>query len=206
MRDDDVNLALLLIVSGPAGSGKTTLCNTLQQALDPTLQRVITTTTRPPREGEKNGVDYHFFDEDSFETRVKSGAFYEWAKVHDHRYGTLKSEIQGKLALDIDLILSIDVQGAAFYREAAKEDPDLAQRLVTIFIQPLNLEQLIYRLRQRGDDDKDEIERRMKTADHEIEQGKYFDHRIISGSRDEDFTSLHSLYTTEKNRERNPER
>jgi len=206
MVTEEVNPALLLFVSGPAGSGKTTLCNTLQQALDPTLQRVITATTRPPREGEKNGVDYHFFDEDSFETRVKSGAFYEWAKVHDHRYGTLKSEIQGKLAQDIDLILSIDVQGAAFYREAAKEDPDLAQRLVTIFIQPLNLEQLKYRLRQRGDDDEDEIARRMKSAEHEIEQGQYFYHRIISGSRDEDFTSLHSIYKAEKQRLRTKER
>ena len=205
MLTDDVKPAVLLIVSGPAGSGKTTLCNRLQRSLAPHLQRVITATTRPPREGEKEGVDYYFIDEDTFETRVKAGAFYEWAKVHNHRYGTLKSEIQGKLAENIDLILSIDVQGATHFREAAKADADLARRLVTIFIQPRDLEQLKGRLRQRGSDDEDEIACRLKTAEHELEEGRYFDYRIVSGSREEDFTSLRSHYAAGKNRARNAE-
>lgn len=205
MFTDDVNPALLLIVSGPAGSGKTTLCNRLLQAFDPHLQKGISSTTRPPRAGEKAGEDYFFSNEEIFEQQVKRGAFYEWAIIHNHRYGTLKSEIQRKLANNIDLILSIDVQGAAHFREAANADVELARRLVTIFILPREMEQLKSRLRQRGDDDEDEIARRMKTAEGEIEQGKYFDYRIVSGSREDDFTSLHTIYTAEKQRSRNAE-
>ena len=198
MLSENVSPALLLIVSGPAGSGKTTLCNRLQQTFSPKLQRVVSSTTRTPRTGEIEGKDYYFFDNDTFEKKIKCNSFYEWAKVHDHRYGILKSEIQEKLAKNIDLVLSIDVQGANHFREIVKTDREMAQRLVTIFILPQNIEQLKSRLRQRGNEDEAEIIRRMETAVFEIPLWKKFEHCIRSRSREEDFASLCSLYSLEK--------
>ena len=87
----------LFIVSGPAGSGKTTVCERILREV-PGLERVITSTTRAPRSGEVDTVDYYFFDYDSFQAKVAAGAFYEYAHVHSKLYGTLKSEVQGKLA------------------------------------------------------------------------------------------------------------
>ncbi len=200
MLPQDVNRALLLILSGPAGSGKTTLCAAMLEAFQPRLQRVITSTTRPRREGEKDGVDYYFFDPPTFENEVKSGAFYEWAQVHNHRYGSLKSEIQGKLAKNIDLLLSIDVQGAASFREAAKTDALLAPHLVTIFIQPQDIEQLRDRLQKRGDDEDAEIARRLKTAARELKQSSYYDYCITSRTQEDDFAALRDFYLAEKRR------
>ena len=95
---------LLIVVSGPAGSGKTTLCNHMLMK-EPALSRVVTSTTRKPRKGEKDRVDYHFFDHATFEAKIKDDQFYEYAKVHSNLYGTLKSDVQEKLTTGIDLLL-----------------------------------------------------------------------------------------------------
>ncbi len=198
MPPEEHNTALLIIVSGPAGSGKTTVCDRMIEAFSPSLQRVVTSTTRAPRQGEQHEKDYFFFTDEEFEKRVKAGQFYEWAQVHNHRYGTLKSEIRDKLNRNINLLLNIDVQGAATFRRAAKVDPLPAGRLLSVFITPGSIEQLRERLFSRGQDDQAEIERRLQTAKKELAEGEHFDHHIITGTREEDFGRLRDIYLAEK--------
>ncbi|MFO8027497.1 MAG: guanylate kinase [Opitutales bacterium] len=196
MPDTDSN-GLLLIVSGPAGSGKTTVCDRML-AEEPGLQRVVTATTRPPRQGEQHRIDYYFFDHTSFDTKVEAGEFYEYANVHSNRYGTLKSEIQDKLAAGKDLLLNIDVQGAATFRDAGRDDPLLKGKVVTVFIMPPGMDELESRLRHRSTDEEEEIQRRLRVARDEMTQRELYDHRILSGTRDEDFAALQRIYREEK--------
>lgn len=183
----------LIIVSGPAGSGKTTLCDRMLAEL-PQIERVVTSTTRQPRGGEVDTVDYHFFDHDTFKAKIKAGDFYEYAHVHSNLYGTLKSEVQDKLATGTDLLLNIDVQGAAQMRETAQNDPLLKGKVVTAFIMPPSIEELEARLRGRGTDPEDEVQRRMRVAVEEMKQAELYDHTILSGTRDEDFDALKAIY------------
>ncbi len=188
---------LLIIVSGPAGSGKTTLCDRMLAEI-PAIERVVTSTTRQPRGGEVDTVDYYFFDHDTFKAKIAAGAFYEYAHVHSNLYGTLKSEVQDKLAAGTDLLLNIDVQGAALMRETAKNDPLLQGNVVTVFIMPPSLEELENRLRGRGTDAEDEVQRRLKVAIEEMQQSDQYDHTILSASRDEDFAALQQVYLDAK--------
>jgi len=184
---------LLIIVSGPAGSGKTTVCDRMLEEVSK-VERVVTSTTRQPRAGEVDSVDYYFYDRETFEAKIKAGDFYEYAHVHSNLYGTLKSEVQSKLAAGTDLLLNIDVQGAAQIRETAQNDPLLKGRVVTVFIMPATVEELEARLRGRGTDTDDEIARRMQVAVGEMQQAEHYDHTILSGSRDEDFAKLLEIY------------
>src|SRR6267142_5479390 len=112
---------LLVVISAPSGTGKTTLCEQLLKAR-PNLTRAITCTTRDPRPGERDGVDYYFLDAATFLKRVQAGNFLEHATVHGNSYGTLKSEVLGKLRQGKDVILNVDVQGAAAIRAHAEQD------------------------------------------------------------------------------------
>ena len=190
--------SLLLIVSGPAGSGKTTLCQRMIEEYQPGLQRVVTATTRSPRKGEVEGKDYYFLDSETFEKKIQAGEFFEHAHVHIYRYGVLKSEIHDKLGQNIDMIATIDVQGAATMRRAAKADPLLMGRVATIFISPQSLAQIRERLEGRGQDDADEIERRLQVAQKEMREWEKFDHHFRSSGRDEDFATLRNIYEAEK--------
>lgn len=192
---------LLIIVSGPAGCGKTTLCDRMLAEI-PELWRVVTSTTRKPREGEKDHVDYYFFDHATFEEKIEAEHFYEYAHVHGNIYGTLKSEVQDKLAAGADLLLNIDIQGAAQMRETAKTDELLKGRVITVFIMPPSLEELEQRLRGRGTDDDAEIQRRMTVALEEIEHSNRYDYCLRSASRGEDFENLQAIYRAEKMRNR----
>ncbi|MGB0272792.1 MAG: guanylate kinase [Opitutales bacterium] len=192
---------LLLIVSGPAGSGKTTVCERLLGEL-PELQRIVTATTRAPRGNEVNGSDYHFLAREDFEARIAAGAFYEYAQVHHQLYGTLKSEVQAKLRAGIDLLLNIDVQGAAQMRATAATDALLNGRIASVFILPPTLEELERRLRGRGTDSDDEIQRRMQVALEEMEHADRYDHVLRSSSKEADFEALRSIYQAEMQRVR----
>jgi guanylate kinase len=188
---------LLIIVSGPAGCGKTTLGERMLAEV-PELWRVVTSTTRKPRTGEKDHVDYYFFDHATFEEKIKTGHFYEYAHVHGNIYGTLKSEVQDKLAIGTDLLLNTDVQGAASLRKTAQTDELLKGHVITVFIMPPSLEELECRLRGRDTDDEDEINRRMRVALDEMKQSDQYDHTILSASRGEDFEALQAIYRAEK--------
>ena len=183
----------LFIVSGPAGIGKTTVCDQMLKEITG-VERAVTSTTREPRRGEIDTVDYYFFDHDTFQAKIDAGAFYEYALVHNQLYGTLKSEVQGKLANGIDLLLNIDVQGAAQMRDTAQNDPLLKGKVITIFIMPPTIEVLAARLRGRGTDAEDEIQRRMAVAVEEMQLSKYYDHKIVSATREEDLAALVAIY------------
>ena len=180
---------VLLVIAGPAGSGKSTLCDRLVAEVAE-FRRVVTTTTRAPREGEVNGVHYHFFTPAAFDAKIAAGEFLEWAWVHgERRYGTLASSVLGPLALGQSLVLSVDVQGVESFRRAALADPRLRRSMSTVFI-IVDYARLLARMRARGKDDEAEIARRMATAEAELREAPKFDFIIESRTRDDDFAAL----------------
>jgi guanylate kinase len=188
---------LLIVISAPSGGGKTTLCKQLL-ASNPTMTRAVTCTTRVPREGEVDGVDYYFLDATSFLKRVQAGNFLEHATVFGHSYGTLKSEVLSKLRLGKDVLLNVDVQGAATIRDRAEEDPELKQALVQVFLTPPSLAILEERLKRRGTDSAQVIQKRLSVSRQEIAQWKNFDYLIISTTIAEDLRRMQCIVEAEK--------
>ncbi len=190
---------LLIVISAPSGGGKTTLVNELL-AVNPSMTRAVTCTTRPPRPGEQDGVDYYFLDAGSFLKRVQAGNFLEHATVFGDSYGTLKSEVLGKLRQGKDVLLNVDVQGAATIRGQAEEDSKLKQALVQVFLTPPSLEILRKRLEKRGADSPAVIQKRLGVARQELAQWKNFDYLIISSSIAEDLRRMQAIVEAEKSR------
>jgi guanylate kinase len=190
---------LLVLISAPSGGGKTTLCRHLLAARSG-MTRAVTCTTREPRPGERDGVDYYFLDAASFLKRVQAGNFLEHATVYGNSYGTLKSEVVGKLRQGNDVLLNVDVQGAAAIRAHAQEDPELKRALVTVFLTPASLVILEQRLRNRGTDSEPVIQKRLSVARQEIAQWKHFDYLLVSGSIAEDLQRMLAIVEAEKMR------
>jgi guanylate kinase len=188
---------LLLIISAPSGGGKTTLSQHLLDT-NPNTVRAITCTTRAPREGEKDAVDYYFLDPGDFLKRVQAGNFLEHATVYGNSYGTLKSEVVNKLRQGRDVLLNVDVQGAASIRARAEDDEELKQALVTVFLAPPSLAVLEQRLKARNQDSAASIQKRLSVAKHEIAQWRHFDYLIVSGTIKEDLAKLQGIITAEK--------
>ena len=161
----------LIILSSPAGGGKTTLSNLLLSEV-PNLVRITTCTTRKPRPGEKNGVDYIFLTKEKFEKMIKEGEFLEYAVVHGNYYGTPKKAVIEQLEKGNDVLLIIDVQGM---RQIKKNFDDVT----TIFLIPPSFEELIERMKKRGDSP-EEIEKRLKTAKKELPAWKEYDYIVIN--------------------------
>ena len=190
---------LLILISAPSGGGKTTLCQQLLAAR-PDMTRAVTCTTRAPRPGEKDGVDYHFFDAEEFLKRLHAGNFLEHATVYGNSYGILKSELLGKLRSGKDVLLNVDVQGAATIREQAEGEPELKRALVTVFLTPTPLTVLEERLQKRGADATAVIQKRLAVAKQEIAQWKNFDYLLISGTKQEDLRRILAIVEAEKMR------
>ena len=188
---------LLLVLSGPAGSGKTTLCEQMLKD-NANISRAVTCTTRAPREGERDGVDYYFLAAEDFLKRVQAGNFLEHATVYGNSYGTLKSEVLGKLRAGKDVLLAVDVQGASAIRTQAESDPELARALVEVFLTPESLAVLEERLKKRGKDSPEVIKKRLAVAKQEIAQWKHFDYLLISTSIREDVRRMQAIYDAEK--------
>ncbi len=174
-----------LIVCAPSGTGKTTLIKMLRDEFP--LSFSISCTTRAPRNGEIDGKDYHFLNQETFLDKIQKGEFVEWAKVHNNYYGTLKSTVNKALECGQDLIFDIDVQGAA-QLSLALSDAKFA------FIFPPSLQTLEERLNNRSTDSADVIEVRLKNAKKEIQASHWFDCWIINDNLNDAYDALRSFY------------
>ena len=188
-------LGILCVVSGPSGAGKTTLCRRLSE-IDPNVVYSVSCTTRKPREGEVDGTDYHFLDRDDFLARVEAGDFLEHAPVHDRHYGTLRSWVTERLEKGIDVVMDIDVAGAAQVRSI--DDPLIVAARVDVFVRPADNAELERRLRSRGTESDEQFALRMKNALEEIEQAPQYEYQILSGSKDEDFARFQTIVEAER--------
>jgi guanylate kinase len=165
-------MAKVFVITGPSGVGKGTLISRLLERV-PDLELSVSATTREPREGEVDGRDYHFLDPADFDRRARKGAFLEHATYSGNRYGTLRSDVEGRLAKGRSVVLEIEVQGARQVRAAMPES-------VQVFIAPPDPADLRRRLEGRGTDDREAIDRRLRTAEMELEAEGEFDHVVVN--------------------------
>ena len=185
---------ILLLVSGPSGSGKTTLCRRLADENEAAYS--TSCTTRPAREGEIDGRDYHFLTREEFQSKVAAGEFLEHAEVHENFYGTLKSEVLVRIVDGTDVVVDIDVQGADQVRDCP--DLDIQAALVDLFVMPPTEEELLRRLTGRGTDSEEVIALRMKNALDEIEYWPKYKYNLLSGTHEEDYAKFKSLVFAER--------
>lgn len=190
---------LVIVISGPSGSGKSTVIDALCEA-DPTLKLSVSATTRNPRRGEVNGVDYHFLSKAEFEAHIQQGSFLEWAAYGDNLYGTLKSEIATAREARKDAILEIEVKGSLQIRAQAQ---DLAPaRNVLIFILPSSFAILEKRLRRRQTESEKELEQRLDIAKSEVLQIQHYDYWVSNpqGKIQRAVAQIQAIITAERSR------
>ncbi len=173
------------MISAPSGTGKTTLCRMLLKQMDRVVFSV-SHTTRPPRPGEVDGVDYHFVTKEVFLSMIKQGAFLEWAEVHGHFYGTSKEGVLKQLAEGLDVLLDIDVQGA---RQVKKSFPEA----IMIFILPPTFQELERRLRSRGTEDEASLKVRIGNAKKEVLAAPEYDYILINDVLEEALDNFKSI-------------
>jgi guanylate kinase len=182
-------VARVFVITGPSGVGKGTLIRGLMRRL-PDLELSVSATTRAPRAGERDGVDYHFLTGEEFDRRVDEGDFVEHADYAGRRYGTLRSELEDRVRAGVPVVLEIEVQGARQVRAAMPE-------AVQVFIAPPSLEALRARLTGRGTDDPKEVERRLQVAGEELGAQPEFGHVVVNDSLDEALEQLTEIVSRE---------
>lgn len=180
------NFGKLFIITGPSGTGKTSLIDALREQF-PSLNRVVTHTTRPMRDGEVSGVDYHFVSDELFGKMLKNDEFVEHAKVYGLNYGTSKSSIDAACEEGASAIISIDVQGAKSLKAIY---PD---RAISVFILPPSIEILRKRLSARGTDDSAVVEKRLSVAEAEMAEQDVFDHQLVNEDFDAALAALKEI-------------
>ncbi len=173
------------MITGPSGVGKGTLIRGLMQR-QPQLELSVSATTRAPRAGEQDGVDYHFLDREEFDRRVREGDFVEHADYAGRSYGTLRSELEDRVRQGVPVVLEIEVQGARQVRSAMPE-------AVQVFIAPPSLGALRARLTGRGTDDEAEVERRLAVAECELEAQPEFAHVVVNDRLEEALEQLSAI-------------
>lgn len=179
----------LYVISAPAGAGKTIITNMLLNELD-FLQRVVTVTTRQKRVNEIDGVDYIFKTEEEFKQMIENGELLEYAVVHGNYYGTPRKQVEEYLSQGYDVVLVIDVQGM---RQVKANFPEV----ITIFILPPSLKELIARMKVRGDDER-EIEKRIKTATSELPAWKEYDYIVINDNLERATNSIKCIIVSNR--------
>mgnify|MGYP001143608173 CR=1 FL=1 len=189
---------LMLVVSSPSGAGKTSITRGLL-ARDPDISLSVSVTTRPPRPGERDGIDYHFVDAKTFEEMVVRGELLEHAWVYGHRYGTPRAPVEAALAAGRDVLFDIDWQGAQQLRAAARDD------MVGVFILPPNLAELERRLRQRAQDPEDVVRYRLSQVAADVTHWAEYDYVLINRDLETSIEALAAILTAERlRRQRQP--
>jgi guanylate kinase len=177
-----------VVLAAPSGTGKTTVAHRLVEGSNDFVFSV-SATTRPPREGERDGVDYHFVDRAGFESMVEAGELVEWAEVHGRLYGTPRAEIEVAAGRGVHVVLDIDVQGALQIRDALPEAK-------LIFVLPPSVEALVKRLRGRGTEEEGEVARRLRSALDELSVAPDFDHLIVNDDVDRCAADVRAIVTS----------
>ncbi len=189
---------LPIVVSGPSGVGKGTLINKICAKM-PQLEVSISTTTREPRPGEKNGESYFFVSTEEFEQKIETGFFLEWAKVYDQYYGTSREFVEKVTESGNNILLELDVQGAIQLKESVSE-------AVLIFIAPPSLSELRRRITSRGTEKPEHIEKRMEIAWQELKMYKEYDYLVINEIIEDTVSKIYAIITAEEHRvSRNPD-
>ena len=182
----------LIVLSGPSGTGKSTLVNIVRQKLG-NLEFSVSCTTRSPRPGEENGKAYYFISPEEFEAKVQNGEFIEYAGVFAHRYGTLRSEVVSRLEAGKDVLLDIDVQGAKQIRQAALKDKTLAASAQFIMIVPPSLGSLEKRLRNRNSETEEQLALRLAGAAGELSNFRIYDYIVVNDDLETAADELYAL-------------
>lgn len=187
-------MPLLIVLSGPSGAGKDTVLNRMKE-LDFPCHYVVTLTTRPRRPGESNGVDYHFTSEAEFQEMIQQGELLEWAKVYGHWYGVPKQQVKQALERGEDVVIKVDVQGAATIK-------NLFPGAVLIFLTPPSTEEQARRLQQRKSESTAELELRMEIIQEEMNQLPLFDYVVVNRQDEIDsaISQIKAIITAEKQR------
>jgi guanylate kinase len=181
---------MLVVVSAPSGCGKTTMVRRLLMT-EAELAYSVSYTTRPPRTGEREGVDYHFVSRETFEEMARAGAFAEWAEVHGSRYATSARQIESVLSAGGDILCDIDVQGAARLKERYPE-------AVLVFVLPPSMEELRRRLSTRNTERPEDAERRLNASREEISRAGAYDYFIVNDELDEAVERLRNVVLAER--------
>jgi guanylate kinase len=181
----------MLVLSSPSGAGKTTISRTLLDT-DDNLSMSVSVTTRAPRPGERDGVDYHFISHDRYKEMVSDDALLEHAKVFDHHYGTPRADVERSLEVGRDVLFDIDWQGTQQLREAAADD------LVTVFILPPSTPELERRLRARAQDSEETVRSRMAKAADEMSHWAEYDYIIVNRNLDESVRQTQAILAAER--------
>ncbi|HEY5287111.1 MAG TPA: guanylate kinase [Solirubrobacteraceae bacterium] len=182
-------MARVFVITGPSGVGKGTLIRGLMERL-PLLELSVSATTRSPRPGEQDGADYHFLSSDDFEGHVQAGDFVEHADYAGRRYGTLRSELEQRVAAGAPVVLEIEVQGARQVRAAMPE-------ALQVFIAPPSLDALRTRLIGRGTDASEEVERRLAVAEQELAARDEFAHVVVNDRLEDALEQLERIVSAE---------
>jgi guanylate kinase len=182
---------LMLVLSSPSGTGKTTLSRRLLE-VDPAVQLSVSATTRPQRPAEVDGRDYHFVDRARFDEMVRKGQLLEWAEVFGNRYGTPRAPVEEALSRGKDVLFDIDWQGTQQVYRKMRDD------VVSVFVLPPTADELKHRLERRAEDTPDVIARRLRNAAEEIPHWTEYDYVLVNRDLDKSFARLRSILTAER--------